>query len=261
MPVEWGILAAKTAAACAISLPAGHAYREKVEPLFKKGDLGHELSRAYEAAFKAFVDALRGPFDIDDAMDARLREMFADDGFQELLGQLPHVRFEKLDVSRARELFLGLGLADATEAHFDFAWASFGKRFRDYIAQTSHAAKLVELVQNDRVEDYLARLVALAERQQPASRDESAALAAYRRYVHDLYRLADTRGLFWREKETVGEEIHLADVFVETLIRRRELRTQHRPNEASGVKVKDVDRALDEERQRRRLEVERRENL
>lgn len=56
------------------------------------------------------------------------------------------------------------------------------------------------------------------------ARDESSALTTYRRYVDELYRLADTRGLFWREKETVGEEIRLADVFVETLLRRREVR-------------------------------------
>lgn len=213
MPVDWGILAAATATFCVrklASLGAGSAWREKVEPAFKRSGLDHELTRAFNAGFEGFVDILKGPFDVDDVTDARLREMFADAGFQEILAELPRARFEDVDVTRARELFRGLGLPGTSDAVFEVAWATLGRRFRDQIAQTMHAAKLVELHQWDRIEGYLARMAG-------PRRDESAVLAAYRRYLYDLYHLADTRGLFWREKETTGEEIHLADIFVETL--------------------------------------------
>jgi predicted ATPase len=245
MPLEWGLLAATTATFCVkklASLGVGAAWQEKVEPAFKKSGIDHELSRAYTAAFQGFVDVLRGPFHIDDVLDARLREMFADDGFQEILAELPRVRFEDVDTSRPRELFTGLGLPGAGDDDFAVAWRSLGRHFGDQIAQTTHAARLVELGQRDRIEGFLARL---AETLGPR-RDESAVLAAYRRSVYDLYRLADTRGLFWLEKETAGEGIELADIFVETLIRRRDPRHPQLPDvrkdseEEDALSIRDV---------------------
>ncbi len=60
--------------------------------------------------------------------------MFADDGFQEILAELPRARFEDVDVARA--------LPGAGDAHFDFAWATFGRIFGDRVAQATHAVKL-----------------------------------------------------------------------------------------------------------------------
>lgn len=97
MPVEWGILAATTATWAVkkvADLGTEAAWKEEVEPAFKRSGLDHELARAYEAGFRGFVDVLRGPFDIDDTMDARLREMFADEGFRDVLAELPRARFE-----------------------------------------------------------------------------------------------------------------------------------------------------------------------
>ncbi|MCP3914352.1 MAG: hypothetical protein GY711_02215, partial [bacterium] len=112
-PMTWSVLAASTATWSVrklANLAAGSAWKDKIEPAFKRSGLDHELARAYEAAFDGFVTVLRGPFAIDDAMDARLRVMFADDGFQAILAELPRARFEDVDVTRARELFAGLGL-------------------------------------------------------------------------------------------------------------------------------------------------------
>ncbi len=55
-------------------------------------------------------------------------------------------------------------------------------------------------------------------------REDGALLDAYRRYIYDLYRLADIRGLFWRENvepREAREEILLCEIFVETLLHRR----------------------------------------
>jgi len=57
---------------------------------------------------------LRGPFEIDEARDACLREMFADAGFQAILAELPHTRFEDVDTAPALHLFDGLGPPHAT---------------------------------------------------------------------------------------------------------------------------------------------------
>jgi hypothetical protein len=152
-------------------------------------------------------------------MEARCHEMFTDPGFQETLAELPRSRFEDVDTTRARELFGGLGLTGESDTFFKVAWAALGRRFHDKITETTHAAKLVEHGRWGRIESYLARVT---ERVDPRH-DDTAVVAAYRRFVHGFYRLADTRGLFWREKETTGEEIELVDVFVETLVQRRDL--------------------------------------
>lgn len=217
-PVSWGVLAATTSGKWAAKQLAGTAWKEKVEPVFKKSGLDHELASAYEAGFTAFVDALRGSFEIDEARDACLREMFADAGFQAILAELPHTRFEDVDMAPALHLFDGLGPPHATIEDFRFAWRSLGRAYTRKIAGTTHASKLAELSRLDKIEAYLAELAA---RDRPP--DEDAVLTAYRRYVRDFYGLADTRGLFWREKESTGDAIRLADVFVETLLRQEVL--------------------------------------
>ncbi|MCP4546709.1 MAG: PQQ-binding-like beta-propeller repeat protein [bacterium] len=161
MPAEWGVLAAATATFCVktmAALGAGSAWREKVEPVFKKNELNNELTRAFEAGFDGFVNILSGTSFVDEVIDARLREMFADDGFQAILSDLPRVRFEDLDTARARELFEGLGLTGAGDAVFEDAWAALGRCFRHQIAQTTQATKLVELGQRDRIEGHLSTL-------------------------------------------------------------------------------------------------------
>ena len=52
-PVTWGVLAASTATWSVkklASLAGGTAWKEKVEPAFKKSGLDHELALAYEAS-------------------------------------------------------------------------------------------------------------------------------------------------------------------------------------------------------------------
>ena len=195
----------------------------------RKGGLDRELKVVYGAAFKGFVNALRGPFVIDNAMDERLREMFADEGFQAILAELPRARFEEVDTTRARELFAGLGPPGATADDFDSAWHSLGRVFDERIAQTTHAARLAEKYRQDRIESSVAEIAAIMRPQ-----DKSAALAAYRRDVYNLYRLAPVRDLFWRDQESTGNEIRLADVFVEPLLQRQDLRHEVKTIEDDG---------------------------
>ena len=61
-PVTWAVLAASTAT-WAVKQLAGTTWKEKVEPVLARTGLNHELARAYEAAFKAFIDVLRGTVD------------------------------------------------------------------------------------------------------------------------------------------------------------------------------------------------------
>ena len=230
-PMTWGAIAASTAGLSVrklAGLAAGTAWKEMVEASKKKG-LDRELKVVYGEAFKGFVDALRGPFVIDHAMDERLREMFADEGFQAILAELPRARFEEVDTTRARELFAGLGPPGATADDFDSAWHSLGRVFDERIAQTTHAARLAEKYRQDRIESSVAEIAAIMRPQ-----DKSAALAAYRRDVYNLYRLAPVRDLFWRDQESTGNEIRLADVFVEPLLQRQDLRHEVKTIEDDG---------------------------
>ncbi len=181
------------------------------------------LRGALEEACSGFAETIHVGFGQSPVLDARLQEMMGDERFLEALGELPYMPFDEINTSGCRDLFLLLGLPNAVEADFDAAWRNLGRRFSSAAAASTELTNLININSIKRQDQRLARLEELLQwlkDKYPPIPDGGAALAAYRQFLYERYRWADTTGLFLREREGAGEAIALQDVFVETFLKR-----------------------------------------
>jgi energy-coupling factor transporter ATP-binding protein EcfA2 len=199
MSLEIAAVVAK--ALIGLTVKEGH---DKLRKALKDDPMDAALKKGLADACEGFASSVRASFGSDETLDARLQVMMEDDAFVAAISELPFEPFRDLDSKRCRALFFGLGLRGAEEPDFDTAWRVLGRRWKLAAAGSPELSRLIEIARLDRI----------VETQTP--RDDAPALARYRAALYERYRYADTRGLFMREKEGVGEGIELRDVFVES---------------------------------------------
>jgi hypothetical protein len=217
MPIEWIPIVAKAALGSAASTAVKEAYggaKEKVSSLLSdalsKGPLAEPLESAYREAFTGFRGALAIVFPMDEDIELGLSTLARHEDFVAAVGRLPYVPFEKIDTTRARELFLNLlGSLGMGERHFEMAWSAFGLRFELAAAKDQGLKNLLDLTwaarkerrdedQLRHLEDIRKFLQRLAESAEAAARtpDPEPAIRKYREALYQRYRYADTDEVF-----------------------------------------------------------------
>ncbi len=229
MAIEWIALAAgaavKAVVGTTLSGVAGQA-RKRIDKILSDGPLEAPLRKAFTQAFTGFYKSLDAGLVFTISNEEALAKLPESDAFRDVVGQLPYRPFRQIDPEALCREFLAIGIEGADDATFGAAWQALGKRFERAVAESGPLKSFVDLSssarQEEREEKLLALVERLAEAQEKAtqSADPEPAIRRYREAVLLEYQYADTRGLFMREKEGVGEEISLREVFVETSLAR-----------------------------------------